>query len=340
MMREMTGFTRLGRRISHQQSTGLRQGFGGGNFPKPPKFTPLEKRRYFLTAFTLVELLVVISIIALLLAILVPTLQRVRNQARAVVCTGRLRQLGLLYKLYTDDHDGRFNQKRIPHFVGDDVWMHFLRPYYNGKRDLLMCPAATRVATGPDDWGTFNAWYWGAMEPRSKQPHYYYGYDYYYEGSYGNNGWIQYLSSGGLPTGRDGLLPGGDGVLRDLGPIFWKTIQSVSSPKNIPVFADCLQHHATPWHLNQPAAFEGMVERKTWFWWFAAGWDLMNCFCIDRHRGGINVAFMDWSTRKVGLKELWTLKWCRNYNTNGPWTKAGGVLPEDWPVWMRSFKDY
>ena len=61
---------------------------------------------------------------------------------------------------------------------------------------------------------------------------------------------------------------------------------------------------------------------------------------ISRHNSGINMLFMDWSVRKVGLKELWTLKWHRKFNTSGPWTKAGGVKPEDWPEWMRKFKDY
>ena len=49
---------------------------------------------------------------------------------------------------------------------------------------------------------------------------------------------------------------------------------------------------------------------------------------------------MDWSVRKVGVKELWTLKWDKDFDTAGPWTKAGGVKPEDWPQWMRRFKDY
>ena len=40
------------------------------------------------------------------------------------------------------------------------------------------------------------------------------------------------------------------------------------------------------------------------------------------------------------LKELWTLKWYREFDTTGPWTKAGGVQPRHWPEWMRSFKDY
>jgi hypothetical protein len=50
--------------------------------------------------------------------------------------------------------------------------------------------------------------------------------------------------------------------------------------------------------------------------------------------------FLDWSVRKVGLKELWTLRWSPGFNTAGPWTKAGGVRPDDWPEWIRGFKDY
>jgi hypothetical protein len=44
--------------------------------------------------------------------------------------------------------------------------------------------------------------------------------------------------------------------------------------------------------------------------------------------------------RKTGLKELWTLKWHLQFDTANAWTKAGGAQPEDWPEWMRSFKDY
>ena len=49
---------------------------------------------------------------------------------------------------------------------------------------------------------------------------------------------------------------------------------------------------------------------------------------------------MDFSARKVGLKELWTLKWHRGFDTEGRWTTAGGVQAEDWPEWMRKYKDY
>ena len=63
-------------------------------------------------------------------------------------------------------------------------------------------------------------------------------------------------------------------------------------------------------------------------------------FCLARHEGTVNVTFFDFSLRKIGVKELWTLKWHRKFNTAGPWTKAGGIRPEDWPEWMRNFKAY
>lgn len=63
-------------------------------------------------------------------------------------------------------------------------------------------------------------------------------------------------------------------------------------------------------------------------------------FVIDRHSGFVNHVFMDWSVRKLGLKELWKQKWHKEFNLNGPWTTAGGVAPSDWPDWMRNFKEY
>lgn len=54
--------------------------------------------------FTLVELLVVISIIALLLAVLMPALSKARGQAKRTVCGVQLKQVGLIWLLYANDY--------------------------------------------------------------------------------------------------------------------------------------------------------------------------------------------------------------------------------------------
>jgi prepilin-type processing-associated H-X9-DG protein/prepilin-type N-terminal cleavage/methylation domain-containing protein len=55
-------------------------------------------------AFTLIEILVAISIIALLLAMLMPVLGRVREKGRSVVCSANLRRLSVSHVIYTDMH--------------------------------------------------------------------------------------------------------------------------------------------------------------------------------------------------------------------------------------------
>ncbi|MHC4207019.1 MAG: type II secretion system protein, partial [Planctomycetota bacterium] len=58
--------------------------------------------------FTLIELLVVIAIIALLMAILMPALQRVKKQAAAVACQSNLHQWAIIFEMYTSQNDGFF----------------------------------------------------------------------------------------------------------------------------------------------------------------------------------------------------------------------------------------
>ena len=62
----------------------------------------MYKRR----GFTLVELLVVIAIIALLMAILMPALNRARELGRRAVCMGNLKQLALAWVMYSDENGG------------------------------------------------------------------------------------------------------------------------------------------------------------------------------------------------------------------------------------------
>ena len=76
--------------------------------------------------FTLIELLVVIAIIALLLAILLPALGRVREQTKRVVCSTQLRQQTLGMICYTENYDGKVMGVGGP---GMPYWFHLIAPH-------------------------------------------------------------------------------------------------------------------------------------------------------------------------------------------------------------------
>jgi len=280
----------------------------------------MSKRR----GFTLIELLVVIAIIALLMAILMPALQRVKGQAQAISCQARLREWGLLFKLYTDDYDGYFNEGWG---VGErTLWPNALRPYYKDNWEMLLCPTATREMENSNDWGTFKAAWRDIATPA--------GGAYHYVFSYSINSWTNYMHGDRGDRWEEWFWKRVNNTTT-VAPGTRTTLGRPVSLSTIPVFGDATWHDAWPRDTDAPAqtmdAF-GIGDRGT------SG--EMNHFCINRHDGHVGMLFMDWSTRRVGLKELWTLKWHRSFITTGAWTRAGGVRPEDWPVWLRNFRDY
>jgi prepilin-type processing-associated H-X9-DG protein len=257
-------------------------------------------------AFTLVELLMVLATVALLVAILLPTVQGAGCQARAVVCQSRLRQWGIGFAAFLDEYDTPVVG------VGSDVWEVFWRRHCDRRQGLFLCPMASRYEVNANDpacaarealgWGVgskFTAWRLPIRTPVTDEPG-------PLTGSYGMNGTGLILLDPRVSRGRR------------------------VDRANVPVFLDGASFDARVQPTDSPPAYDGQLvaysDIKSW--------------CIDRHAGGINSLFLDWSVRKVGLKELWTLEWSPLFDRRGPWTRAGGVKAEDWPSWMRRFDDY
>lgn len=88
------------------------------------------------SGFTLTELLVVIAIIAILAALLMPSIAKAKAKANQISCLNKMRQLDLAATMYAGDYNGELPPRR----PRTNAWPVTLQPYYV-NRQILACPS-------------------------------------------------------------------------------------------------------------------------------------------------------------------------------------------------------
>ncbi len=262
-----------------------------------------EKRTH---AFTLIELLVVIAIIALLLAIVMPGLRKVKDQARAVVCQSNLRQWHLCWKTYLQENDDKFAVIREDGAPSRwHEWIYRLKPYYQDD-GVFTCPAAAKAERVPgvsvssagmssgSYMGTLDTC-WRAVPVLDETPG-----EEIHDGSYGMNYWVsnQTVNLGGLNKRN-----------------FWGSdVSTGSSGENIPLFADSIWTGFGPQMSDNPrmAGSETGIPNSTSDWTHSQA---INRMLLKRHNSRYTqVVFLDGHAEKVTMVDAFGLKWHRNWN--------------------------
>ncbi len=251
--------------------------------------------------FTLVELLVVIAIIALLLTIMLPGLRRARELAQAVICRSNLRQWGLMWSTYANDHDQKLPpgyDERIGYQRG--AWILGVRGYLQPGDDILLCPRAG-TETIYEHGGVFSAYLMGDPGDHGME-------DWDAEVcSYGMNNFASSLqgTGAGNPQGR----PAQD---------YWETITPDRvSLNNVPMMMDAMWRGGGPHTGNADAYSIPSVHPDSLE--YDDEWHVnneMHHFFIPRHRNGVNMVFLDMSVDHVPLGDMFEKRWNRRWDVN------------------------
>jgi hypothetical protein len=279
--------------------------------------------------FTKKDIIVLLCCTIFLIANIAAIGENGRKHAKEILCLSNLMKWGQIFQAYTADNDGFFHARPIGTAFGySRMWPYVYKPYYNDPM-MRFCPTANnpKNLTGP--FGTWNYPQFGAYNPLPNFPMpgeweydpqtgtYRNG---YFTGSYGFNRYMENMTGGTMATD----------------PAFWRRA-GLKGAAQAPVLMDSMFFYYWGSSTADPPAFDGDYTTPEMHW-----------ICINRHTGYVNAVFLDFSARKVGLKELWTLKHSRTFDTCGPWTICGfsgdaQACAAAWDAaapWMKDFPEY
>jgi prepilin-type N-terminal cleavage/methylation domain-containing protein/prepilin-type processing-associated H-X9-DG protein len=242
--------------------------------------------------FTLVELMVVIGLIAVLVSLLLPVVDRMRSAARGVACLSNLRQMGVAWTMYTSANRGRlmdyvWNTPMTPDLSWNGHWLGVLEQH-GVRGEALLCAEAR------DPWGdAANRGHGGAQ--------------FAWTGRFGANGTAVKFNTVTYRVGSYGFnrfLTAGNGF----GQRGTSTkITSVRCPSEVPLFMDCAYADVLPDNGSpeQPVSLPPDVRAGVVTLESPEHWR----FLMARHRTGINVCMADGSARWVALADTYLLTW-------------------------------
>jgi prepilin-type N-terminal cleavage/methylation domain-containing protein len=263
------------------------------------------------SAFSLIELLVVITVIAILAALLLPAFIGTKLRAQQISCISKLRQLALANACYVEEC-----QQELPSIAGagfEFSWPIPLAPFYGNNGAVQLCPSASKIPDRGTPLGQFGNGLSGKADTAwshvSSPVFWESGKGVTNFGSYAFNGWLYEL------LGGPNTAP-------------YISVRDIQKPCQTPVFADATSHDALVRPSDPPShdLYNGNVEQV----------GSMQSFTIARHSsrsaseaprsvdtakpltGGIDVCLFDGHVEKAPLEKLWSYYWSADWTIPSP----------------------